>query len=168
MSTQIVFFILLFNWFTKYYTGDKTWKFKISWSLSLDSNKFEDNITKRLQDSWGQVKQKEASITTPEKKIIAYMLNWRTSRIRFPMSHKNTALENFQIFICELCRKFFTANEYMAHTLFIESTERTPCRLTIVLQGFLKSPHCSTLLIHWTCPQEFRWVQSCQWECPPW
>ena len=47
--------------------------------------------------------------------------------------------------------KTFTANEYMAHTLFIQRTERTPDRLPPVLQGILKSPHCSTLLIHSTC-----------------
>ena len=52
--------------------------------------------------------------------------------------------------------KTFTANENMAHTLFIQRTERTPCRLPLVLQGILKSPHCSTLLIHSTCLERQR------------
>ena len=52
--------------------------------------------------------------------------------------------------------KTFTANEYMAHTLFIQRTERTPCRLPLVLQGILKSPHCFTLLIHSTCLERQR------------
>ena len=43
------------------------------------------------------------------------------------------------------------ANEYMAHTLFIQRIERTPCRLPLVFQGKIKSPHCFTLLIHSTC-----------------
>ena len=46
--------------------------------------------------------------------------------------------------------KTFTANQCMAHTLFIQRTERTPSRLTLVLQMILKSPHCFTLLIHTT------------------
>ena len=52
--------------------------------------------------------------------------------------------------------KTFTGNEYMAHTLFIQRTERTPCRLPLVLQGILKSPHGSTLLIHTTCLERQR------------
>ena len=52
--------------------------------------------------------------------------------------------------------KTFTVNEYTAHTLFILRTERTPCRLPHVLQGLLKSPHCSTLLIHLTCVERQR------------
>ena len=52
--------------------------------------------------------------------------------------------------------KTLTANEYMAHTLFIQWTERTPCRLTLVLQGILKGPHCSTLIIHSTCLERKR------------
>ena len=47
--------------------------------------------------------------------------------------------------------KTFTANKYMAHTMFIQRTERTPSRLPLILQGILKSPYCSTLLINSTC-----------------
>ena len=46
--------------------------------------------------------------------------------------------------------KTFTANEYMTHTLFIQITIRTPCTIPLVLQGILKSPYFSTLLIHLT------------------
>ena len=38
----------------------------------------------------------------------------------------------------------------MAHTLFIQRTARTLCRQPLVLQWILKSPHCSTILIHST------------------
>ena len=44
----------------------------------------------------------------------------------------------------------------MAHTLFIERTARTLCRLPLVLQWILKSPPCSTLLIHSTYPERQR------------
>ena len=44
--------------------------------------------------------------------------------------------------------EFFTANTYMAHTLYIQSTEWNICRLPLVSKGVLKSPHCVTLLIH--------------------
>ena len=47
--------------------------------------------------------------------------------------------------------KTFIENKYMANTLFIQRTERTPCILPFVLQAILKGPHCSTLLIHSTC-----------------
>ena len=48
--------------------------------------------------------------------------NWHTSRIRFPISpnkEKDYFWEILDIFKCELLMKCFTANEYMAHTLFI-------------------------------------------------
>ena len=35
-------------------------------------------------------------------------------------------------------------------TLFILRTERTPCRVPLVWQGILRSPHCFTLLSHLT------------------
>ena len=35
-------------------------------------------------------------------------------------------------------------------------TERTPCRLQLVLQGILKTSHCSTPLIHSTCLERQR------------
>ena len=71
--------------------------------------------------------------------------NWPTSRIIFPISpnkKKYYFWELSDIFKCEPCMKTFTANEYMAHSLFIQRTERTPCRLPFVLQGILKSPYC--------------------------
>ena len=34
----------------------------------------------------------------------------------------------------------------VAHHLFIQRTERTPCRLPLVLQGILKSSHCYNLI----------------------
>ena len=53
--------------------------------------------------------------------------------------------------------KTFTANEYKTHTLFIQRTERTPHRLPLFfLQGNLKSPHCSTILIHSSCLERQR------------
>ena len=75
--------------------------------------------------------------------------NWRTSRIRFPIRPNKDKILLSDIFKYELCIIFFTANEYMAHNLFIQRTERTPCRLPPV--GILKSSYCFTLLIHSTC-----------------
>ena len=48
-------------------------------------------------------------------------------------------------------------------TLFIQRTEMTPCRLPLVLQGILKSPHYSTLLIRSICLEikEFRLWTPC-------
>ena len=40
--------------------------------------------------------------------------------------------------------------------MFIQWIERASCRLQLVLQGILKSPHCSTLLIHSTCLERQR------------
>ena len=84
--------------------------------------------------------------------------NWHTSRIRFPICpkkrRKNTIFENFQIYL--------NVN-YVLQQMSIwptpcsfKRTERTPCRLQLVLQGILKSPHCSTLLIHSTCLERQR------------
>ena len=52
--------------------------------------------------------------------------------------------------------KTFTANEHMGHNLFIQLTDRTPCKLPLVLQGIPKSPHCATLVIHSTCLERQR------------
>ena len=52
--------------------------------------------------------------------------------------------------------KTFTANEYMAHTLFIQRTERTPADYHFLFTGNLKSPHCSTILIHSSCLERQR------------
>ena len=85
--------------------------------------------------------------------------NWHTSRIRFPIYHNKEIIllwELSDIFKCKLCMKTFTENECMTHILFIQRTERTPCRLPLVLQGIHKSPHCSTLLIHSTCLERQR------------
>ena len=52
--------------------------------------------------------------------------------------------------------KTCTANEYIGQTLFIHRTERTSCRLPLVLQGILKSLHCFTILINSTCLERQR------------
>ena len=62
--------------------------------------------------------------------------------------------------------KTFTANQYMAQTLFIQRTESTPCRLPLVLQGILKSPYCSSLLIQSTGLERQRTQAVDSLECP--
>ena len=83
----------------------------------------------------------------------------RIIRLRFPyvlIKKKYYFGELSDIFKCELCMTTFTRNKYLARNLFIQRTERTPCRLPLFLQGILKSPHCSTILIHSTCLERQR------------
>ena len=142
--------------------------FKIKWSLLLHSSKF---LTIKGKD-YGALEAK-LSWNEPQlphlKKSLMNRINWHTSRIRFlicPNKEKYYFWELSDIFKCKLCIKTFTANQYLAQTLFIQRTESTPCRLPLVLQGIPKSSHCSTLLIQSTGLERQRIQAVDSLECP--
>ena len=113
------------------------WKKTMSTQWNLSSSKFK---TIKLKD-YGTLEAK-LSWQEPQlphlKNSSMNITNWHTSRIRFhicPDKEKYYFWELSDIFKCELCMKTFTANEYMAHTLFIEKDWKDPLQTTTCFTG---------------------------------
>ena len=82
--------------------------------------------------------------------------NRHTSRLKFPISlnkEKYYFLEISDIFKCYLCMKTFTANEHMAHTLFIEKDWKHPMQTTTCFTGDSKE----STLFYSTNPFNLSW-----------
>ena len=133
-----------------------------NWKLGEVDQKIQVNLKTIKQKGYGTL---EAKLSWNEPHLPYFknssmnITKWLKSRIKLPKVLKKKKYyfwELSDIFKWELCMKTFTANEYMARTLFIQRTERTPCRLPLVLQGILKSPLCFTILIHSICLERQR------------